>query len=209
MRKLFFSLLILLTFVGCIRIGRIEKYRIKYIDKNYCYKTNSSESKIYLTKSVNCEEVKGKIVLRIRVYDNVINYNNIVLSISSYKEENVDKEYYKLKEDKYKKPKFLSNVVITKKNGEKIIINTDEIRYTFEENPNTSIKEALLYLPEKLSGSITLELGRVKIGDEVYNVPKIYMQKYQETNSYSIVGGIVEKGGLNLPGYHSEGWIND
>lgn len=66
-----------------------------------------------------------------------------------------------------------------------------------------------MYLPEKLSGSITLELGRVKIGDEVYNVPKIYMQKYQETNSYSIVGGIVEKGGLNLPGYHSEGWIND
>lgn len=200
-----------IIFTGCAGLYTEDKYRIKTIENNFSYSLKSSRNLVYLTNPVGEDKwSKGRVVLEIRMYDKVINYDYNVLSVSTYKEESIINGKKIIPEkNKYKKPEILNDVIITKKNSEKIILNKDKIKYTYKENPNTNFKEALIYLPEILSGPIILEFGKVKIGGEIYNVPKIYMQKYRVTESYSLLGSMLEEGGEHLPGYHSEKWIDD
>ncbi len=214
MKKILFTFIILLLFTNCAGLYKNEKYRVKYVDKKYDYE--SLHNIIFLTKSFGESKNNynlGIIYLTIEIPNYEVpnyTYNDLLIIIKSSKEKSILKENLIIpKKDKYNKPEILNNVVITKKDGKKIIVDKNKIRYTYKENPDTEFKEALIYLPEILSGPITLELGRVKIGDEVYNVPKIYMQKYRVTESYSLLGSLLEEGGEHLPGYHSEGWIDD
>lgn len=211
MKKIFFIFIILLAFTNCAGLYTKDNYRIKSVENNCYYETNSNISELYLTKSIGEDKNdKGRVLVKVRIYDKTLNYNYNVVAISSFKEDFViNGKRYISEREKYNKPEILNDVIITKKNGKKIIINKNQIEYTYKEDPNTNFKEALIYLPEILSGPITLELGRVKIGDEIYNVPKIYMQKYRVTESYSLVGAMLEEGGEHLPGYHSEGWVED
>ncbi len=211
-KKIFFIFIILLAFTNCAGLYTEDNYRIKSVGNGYSYNSEYSRNRIYLTKPIDENKwSKGRITLSIEILNYKIpNYNSDVLIIESYKEDFViNGKRYISEREKYNKPEILNDVIITKKNGKKIIINKNKIRYTYKENPNTNFKEALIYLPEILSGPITLELGRVKIRNEIYNVPKIYMQKYRITESYSLVGAMLEEGGEHLPGYHSEGWVED
>lgn len=211
MKKIFFIFIILLAFINCAGLYTKDNYRIKSVENNCYYETNSNISELYLTKSIGEDKNdKGRVLVKVRIYDKTLDYNYNVVAISSFKEDFViNGKRYISEREKYNKPEILNDVIITKKDGEKIIVDKNKIRYTYKENPNTNFKEALIYLPEVLSGPITLELGRVKIGDEIFNVPKIYMQKYRVTESYSLVGAMLEEGGEHLPGYHSEKWIDE
>lgn len=212
MKKILFTFIILLLFTNCAGLYTKDNYRIKSIGNGYSYNSEYSRNRIYLTEPKGEDKwAKGRVTLSIEIPNYEIpNYNSDILIIKSYKENFfINGKWYESEKDKYNKPEILNDVVITKKNSKKIVIDKNKIRYRYKENPNTKFKEVWLYLPEILSGPITLELGRVKIGDKVYNVPKIYMQKYRVTESYSLLGSLLEEGGEHLPGYHSEGWIDD
>lgn len=150
------------------------------------------------------ERSKGRVYINIKIEE-----DNLIKIKSNRENYVIKEEKIYVEKEKYKKIIFLNDIIIKQENNKKMIIQKNDIRSVFNKKLGIDSKEILINLPEKLSGSIILELGRVKIGDDIYDIPKIYMQKYQETGSYSIIGGMLEEGGLNLPGYHSEGWIDD
>lgn len=214
MKKIFFIFIILLAFTNCAGLYKIETYKIKFVDNKYDYERNHNI--LFLTEPIGKSKNNynlGRIYLEIEIpnYDipNYI-YNDLLVIVKSSKENYfLNGKIIVSEKEKYNKPEILNDVIITKKDGEKIIVDKNKIRYTYKENPDTDFKEARIHLPEVLSGPIILELGKVKIGDEIYNVPKIYMQKYRVTESYSLVGAMLEEGGEHLPGYHSEKWIDE
>lgn len=191
---------------GCIGLNTRIGYRIKKVEKNYNFSSPYYNCNlIYLTKALGDDErSKGRVYINIKIEE-----DNLIKIKSNRENYVIKEEKIYVEKEKYKKIIFLNDIIIKQENNKKMIIQKNDIRSVFNKKLGIDSKEILINLPEKLSGSIILELGRVKIGDDIYDIPKIYMQKYQETGSYSIIGGMLEEGGLNLPGYHSEGWIDD
>ena len=209
MKKIFFVFIMLFLFLNCVGLYKIDNYRIKLIENNYNYISDYPKNKIFLTKTIGEDKwEKGRVTLNIE-FNTIEHDDNNNLLISSFKEDFIigGKKY--ISGEKYEKPEILNDVIITKKDGKKIVIAKNKIRYTYKEDPNTDFKKAVIYIPEVLSGPIVLELGKIKIADTVYDTPKIYMQKYRVTESYSVLGSLLEEGGAHLPGYHSEGWIDN
>lgn len=209
MKKIFFVFIILFVFTNCMGLYSITNYRIKSVEVGYNYASGHIKDGIFLTKPIGEDrEDQGRITLNIEL-DTIEENNQNRLIIDSYREDFIIDGKKYISEEKYEKPEILNDVIITKKDGKKIVIAKNKIKYTYKEDPNTDFKEALIYIPEVLSGPIVLELGKIKIADTVYDTPKIYMQKYRVTESYSVLGSLLEEGGAHLPGYHSEGWIDN
>lgn len=139
------------------------------------------------------------------------NGNDILYIVSDKATDYIDGKVIYSKEGEYEYIELPEGVTITKKDGEKIKIGEDKIRYTYKENPAASIKRAKVYIPETLSGPIVIELGKIKIDGKEYKTPKIYMQKYKDVESWSLLGAIFEQSPSyrGTPLYHSEKWVDD
>lgn len=202
-----FLIFILFILNGC-GISTEISYRLKNVEEGYQWKKNGV---IYLVQNKRQGNDKiGGIYLDIEIKE-FPDYKYDVLTIKSDRASSYINGKMVIKEDgKYEYIELLNGVEITKKDSKKIKVGQKMIEYSYKENPNTNFKRAIVYLPEKLSGLIMIELGKIKIGGEEYNTPKIYMQKYKTTTSGSVIRDIVNEGGEVLePLYHSENWIDD
>lgn len=198
-------LIIFIIFIlnGC-GIGTLTEYRIRDVEQGY--NMNRGQT-VYLTQEiVKGKDKIGKIFLDISMgYDN---FNKIV--IRSGKGNNYIDEKILPFEIKYEHIELVNGVTITKKNGEKVKISQNKIEYTYKKDPNTDYKAAIVRLSEDLSGPIILELGKIKIGGEEYDTPKIYIQKHKKTESWSLIGSILSTDSNEIgPLYRGENWIED
>ncbi|WP_308009448.1 hypothetical protein [uncultured Fusobacterium sp.] len=209
MKKLLLICILLIS-TGCAGLYTDVRYRIRDVEEGYKFGNNNT---VDLTKPIEKNNKKiGKIYLDIEIstYETLNNGENILVIRSgkapNYPYEKIDFE----EKEKYNYIELLEGVTIIKKDGEKIKIGEDKIRYTYKENPAASIKRAMIYIPETLSGPIVIELGKIKIDGKEYKTPKIYMQKYKKTESLSLMRDILNEGGEQFgPLYHSEKWVDD
>ena len=209
MKKLLLICILLIS-TGCAGLYTDVRYRIRDVEEGYKFGNNNT---VDLTKPIEKNNKKiGKIYLDIEIstYETLHNGENILVIRSgkapNYPYEKIDFE----EKEKYNYIELLEGVTIIKKDGEKIKIGEDKIRYTYKENPAASIKRAMIYIPETLSGPIVIELGKIKIDGKEYKTPKIYMQKYKKTESLSLMRDILNEGGEQFgPLYHSEKWVDD
>ena len=51
----------------------------------------------------------------------------------------------------------------------------------FDKEKKFTTRKIIVNLEEELYGPIILEIGKIKIRNKIYDVPKIYMQKYKGT----------------------------
>lgn len=209
MKKLLLICILLIS-TGCAGLYTDVRYRIRDVEEGYKFGNNNT---VDLTKPIEKNNKKiGKIYLDIEIstYETLNNGENILVIRSgkapNYPYEKIDFE----EKEKYNYIELLEGVTIIKKDGEKIKIGEDKIRYTYKENPAALIKRAMIYIPETLSGPIVIELGKIKIDGKEYKTPKIYMQKYKKTESLSLMRDILNEGGEQFgPLYHSEKWVDD
>ena len=209
MKKLLLICILLIS-TGCAGLYTDVRYRIRDVEEGYKFGNNNT---VDLTKPIEKNNKKiGKIYLDIEIstYETLNNGENILVIRSgkapNYPYEKIDFE----EKEKYNYIELLEGVTIIKKDGEKIKIGEDKIRYTYKENPAASIKRAMIYIPETLSGPIVIELGKIKIDGKEYKTPMIYMQKYKKTESLSLMRDILNEGGEQFgPLYHSEKWVDD
>lgn len=209
MKKLLLICILLIS-TGCAGLYTDVRYRIRDVEEGYNFGNNNT---VDLTKSIKKDNNEiGEIYLDIEISKvETLNNGNDILYISSNKATDyIDGKVIYSKEGEYKYIELPEGVTITKKDGEKIKIGEDKIKYTYKENPAVSIKRAKVYIPETLSGPIVIELGKIKIDGKEYKTPKIYMQKYKKTESLSLMRDILNEGGEQFgPLYHSEKWIDD
>ena len=210
MKKLLLICILLIS-TGCAGLYTDVRYRIRDVEEGYKFGDNNT---VDLTKPIEKNNKKiGKIYLDIEIstYETLNNGENILI-IKSGKAPNYPYEKADFEEkEKYEYIELPEGVTITKKDGEKIKIGENKIRYTYKEDPNTHFKEAEVYIPETLSGPIVIELGKIKIDGKEYKTPKIYMQKYKDVESWSLLRAIFEQSPSyrGTPLYHSEKWVDD
>ena len=202
---------ILLISTGCAGLYTDVRYRIRDVEEGYELKKNGV---VYLTKTIREADTKiGGVYLEIEIstYETLNNGENILIIKSGKATDYIDGKVIYSKEGEYECIELPEGVSITKKDGEKTKIGEDKIRYTYKEDPNTHFKEAEVYIPETLSGPIVIELGKIKIDGKEYKTPKIYMQKYKDVESWSLLGAIFEQSPSyrGTPLYHSEKWVDD
>lgn len=209
--KKFLLICILLISTGCAGLYTDVRYRIRDVEEGYNFGNNNT---VDLTKSLKKDNQKiGEIYLSINISNSetLNNGNDILYIVSDKGTDYIDGKVIYSKEGEYEYIELPEGVTITKKDGEKIKIGQDKIKYTYKENPDTSIKRAKVYIPETLSGPIVIELGKIKIDGKEYKTPKIYMQKYKDVESWSLLGAIFEQSPSyrGTPLYHSEKWVDD
>lgn len=196
---------------GCAGLYTDVRYRIRDVEEGYNFGNNNT---VDLTKSIKKDNNEiGEIYLDIEIsnYETLNNGENMLIIKSAKATDYIDGKIIYPKEGEYKYIELPEGVTITKKDGEKIKIGEDKIGYTYKENPAASIKRAKVYIPETLSGPIVIELGKIKINGKEYKTPKIYMQKYKDVESWSLLGAIFEQSPSyrGTPLYHSEKWVDD
>lgn len=210
MKKLLLMCILLIS-TGCAGLYTDVRYRIRDVEEGYNFGNNNT---VDLTKSLKKDNQKiGEIYLSINISNSetLNNGNDILYIVSDKATDYIDGKVIYSKEGEYEYIELPEGVTITKKDGEKIKIGEDKIRYTYKENPAASIKRAKVYIPETLSGPIVIELGKIKIDGKEYKTPKIYMQKYKDVESWSLLGAIFEQSPSyrGTPLYHSEKWVDD
>ena len=209
MKKLLLICILLIS-TGCAGVYTNVRYRIRDVEEGYELKKNGV---VYLTKTIREADTKiGGVYIDINISNSetLNNGNDILYIVSDKATDYIDGKVIYSKEGEYEYIELPEGVTITKKDGEKIKIGEDKIKYTYKEDPNTHFKEAEVYIPETLSGPIVIELGKIKINGKEYKTPKIYMQKYKKTESLSLMRDILNEGGEQFgPLYHSEKWIDD
>lgn len=205
MKKLYL-LVILVILTGCTMPYNKVNYRIKQTDGKYGYYTDSHYSnKVFLSEPKAKEgNFKGRIYIDLKIEDNkkiVIKSSRESYSGNSqvieFMETSLKNEYgeniviewdQNIPREEFENPKILGNVVITKNNGNKIVISNKKLIYEeaprlkiFKNKSNIPTKQIVINLEEELYGPIILEIGKIKIRNKIYDVPKIYMQKYKGT----------------------------
>lgn len=209
MKKLLLMCMLLIL-TGCAGLYTDVRYRIRNVEEGYKF---GNDNTVDLTKPLKKDNQKiGEIYLDIDIltYEKINNGYDILTIRSGKATDYIDGKVIYSKEGEYDYIELPEGVTITKKDGEKIKISQDRIKYTYKENPDVSIKRAKVYIPETLSGPIVIELGKIKINGKEYKTPKIYMQKYKKTESLSLMRDILNEGGEQFgPLYHSEKWVDD
>ncbi|WP_315523404.1 hypothetical protein [Fusobacterium massiliense] len=111
---------------------------------------------------------------------------------------------------KYRYLEVLNDVFIYKSNGEKIKIAKESIVYNYKKFSDTESPFAYIYTNQKFTGPVTLELGKVKINDEIYDIPPLHLQRYKESASWGLVDDFLMQGNVrNKPLYESGKWLDD
>ena len=209
MKKLLLMCMLLIS-TGCAGLYTDVRYRIRNVEEGYKF---GNDNTVDLTKPLKKDNQKiGEIYLDIDIltYEKINNGYDILTIRSGKATDYIDGKVIYSKEGEYDYIELPEGVTITKKDGEKIKIGQDRIKYTYKENPDVSIKRAKVHIPETLSGPIVIELGKIKINGKEYKTPKIYMQKYKKTESLSLMRDILNEGGEQFgPLYHSEKWVDD
>ena len=209
MKKLLLMCMLLIS-TGCAGLYTDVRYIIRDVEGEY----NFGIRTIDITKPVEVNNKKiGEIYLSIEIPNYEIpkyEYGKIIIKSGKAPNYPYEKADFAEKE-KYNYIELPEGVIITKKDWKKIKIGEDKIKYTYKEDPNTHFKEAEVYIPETLSGPIVIELGKIKIDGKEYKTPKIYMQKYKDVESWSLLGAIFEQSPSyrGTPLYHSEKWVDD
>lgn len=208
MKKLYL-LVILVILTGCTMPYNKVNYRIRQTDGKYGYYTDSHYSnKVFLTAPKGNQEnrrEKGRIYIDLRIEDN----NRIVIKSSrehyyvdiqfmeytdrilknTFGENTVVNWDINIPKEEFEYPEILNDIVIIKNNGKKIIIPTEKVIYEYTEKRSSifdkkkkfTTRKIIVNLEEELYGPIILEIGKIKIRNKIYDVPKIYMQKYKGT----------------------------
>lgn len=193
--KIILKYLIIFLFSSCMYLETKEFYRIKKIENGLLYKNNLGiADQIFLTKKFGEDNYYlGRVFLEVSV-----NEKENYISIYS------DREKYRLNKtllefgDSYKKIEFLEDVYLH---------NHNEVKKITKEKLNSDNKINLKNIKE-MKGEIVIEIGNVKINNQVYNISKIYIQKYRETESTSLLRQLLnEAGHRNGALYKKTEWI--
>lgn len=185
----------LLLFSSCMHFINEEYFRIKRIDNGLAFRNNYRISDdIFLTKEIGEGTYdKGRVYLEIS-----LRAEERYMTIESGKENYIINGEMFESESEFNNLEFLDNIsiIIEGKNYvfQKEKMNAERTIY-FENNIN-------------LKGEIILKIGRVKINKSKYFIPDIYIQKYRETESTSLLQQLLNEGGeVFKPIYRKEEWI--
>lgn len=185
----------LLLFSSCMHFINEEYFRIKRIDNGLAFRNNYRISDdIFLTKEIGEGTYdKGRVYLEIS-----LRAEERYMTIESGKENYIINGEMFESESEFNNLEFLDNIsiIIEGKNYvfQKEKMNAERTIY-FENNIN-------------LKGEIILKIGRVKINKSKYFIPDIYIQKYRETESTSLLQQLLNEGGEVFKSiYRKEEWI--
>ena len=179
-----------------IKSGNIEH---KYYSLSYSARASNI---IYLTKEN--AKIKNKVFLVLEFPEYGIKSDSDVIGIeTSIEGDNENKK-------KYQCPELLEDIYIIKNNKDKIKISKENFEYSYKKDPDTNFPGVHIYTNQKFTGPITLELGKVKINDVIYDIPPLHLQRYKESASWGLVDDFLMQGNVrNKPLYESGKWLDD
>ena len=180
MKKILFLILISILFISCSNFSRKINYKIKKVENGYKYVNFAEYGYVCLTSPIGEAPrdsiMLGRVYLAIKIISNEKENNHSIILLRSGKESYIlNKELINDDFNKYDRFEILNDIIITKKDGGKIIIKKNKIS-----------KEILL--SEELTGPISIEFGNIEIGDSVYHIPKIYIQKHKKVEYNTLLG---------------------
>lgn len=185
----------LLLFSSCIYFISEEYFRIKKIDNGLTFRNNHRVTDyVFLSKEIGEGTYdKGRVYLEIS-----LRAEERYMTIGSGKENYIINGEMLKSDSEFNKLKFLDNISIIIE-GKNYVFQKEKMnlerRIYFDNNIN-------------LKGEIILKIGRVKINKVEYFIPDIYIQKYRETESTSLLQQLSnEAGHRNGPLYKKTEWI--
>lgn len=200
MKKILILVIILLLFCRCINseVG----YRMVSTNIMHTYNENDNymrlENYIYLSNKVY-------ITLKFP-FKYISSKGDVIRIMSSIDDQKINEQ----EKEKYQYPEMLEDIYILDKNKIRIKIPKKDIKYTYKEFPDTEIPYIYIYTNQKFTGPVTLELGKVKINGEIYNIPPLHLQRYKESASWGLVDDFLMQGNVrNKPLYESGKWLDD
>lgn len=185
----------LLLFSSCINFINEEYFRIKRIDNGLAFRNNYRTSDdIFLTKEIGEGTYdKGRVYLEIS-----LRAEERYMTIGSGKENYIINGEMLKSDSEFNKLEFLDNISIVIE-GKNYIFQKEKMNV-----------ERTIYFDNSinLKGEIILKIGRVKINKIEYFIPNIYIQKYRETESTSLLQQLLNEGGeVFKPIYRKEEWV--
>ncbi len=195
MKKILLNFLLLFLLTGCVGIYTAIDYRVKSInDKDFSFNYEFGQSYI--------KSKKRDLYLSLKFLETP-NKNSELLEVdfsilsSAHSELNIE---------------ILNDVIIFKENKNNIIINEKEIIYEIRRaryDKNRKNLHIFLKIPEKLKGKIKINFGKVRIGEKIFEIPEIIMQRYKISESNTLTEALLNESGENIQFYHNEDWIEE
>lgn len=181
-------ILIILLYTACINTHTDIYYRIREISSKYELNYYNKDSVISsLSKDiwikVYFKEYEGK-------------YGAIVIGMEFSKNDTEKKSVVELLDD-----------IKIIKNGKDISVL--EIKKEVYEDNGVKRTYFTLILSEELKGKVILDCGKVKVGNRIFKLPLMYLQRYRITYSNTLVEALLSESGEDIEFYHSEGWIEE
>lgn len=197
---------ILIFVLGTILLSRCMASRTFYLIKSaniehsrnsvYLIEKNSKIPNVLLGFNFPVSTIKSKGDV-LMLYSGKIDYTNDIKGLD-------------YSEKKYRYLEVLNDIFISKSSGEKIKIAKETIKYSYKEYPDTESPSVYIDTNRKFTGPITLELGKVRINGDIYNIPPLYLQRYEKSASWGLVDDFLMQGNVrNKPLYESGKWIDN
>ena len=118
----------------------------------------------------------------------------------------VGMEFSRSEEEKKSTVELLNKVKITHNRN---VIDIPVVKKEVFEDDGVKRTYFTLQIPDEITGNLTLDMGKIKIGNVIFKTPLIYLQKYKITESNTLLEALLSEGGENVQFYKKEGWIDN
>ena len=140
--------------------------------------------------------------------------NDISISLEFKEDPKLIEVYFSILSDhnSYLNTRILNDITIFNSSGETIVINKEDVIYKIGParfDSNRKNLDIFIKLPKELKGKIKIKFGRVKIGNRIFDIPELELQRYKITESNTLLEALLSEGGENVQFYKKEGWIDN